>query len=148
MTSPPLVNYDAVWKYREHYENVYCRKPILTFDGISVWFRKQQFNHVFFKSTQRDDNKDTFSNIRAQRIDWIKATLQNPDAELYCGWDKYKKKCDPTSRVNIAYGDYVVIIQFTKRQNGTMKCKFKTAYLADESIGKIKKMPRWKAEMM
>jgi hypothetical protein len=31
---------------------------------------------------------------RAERMDWIKATLQDPNAELYVGCDREKKRYD------------------------------------------------------
>lgn len=60
MALPPLVNYATVAEYRSHYERVYCRGNIQTFDGIRVFFRDNKFGHMFYESTARDGRKDFF----------------------------------------------------------------------------------------
>ncbi len=92
--SPPLVHYATAAEYRTHYERVYCRGTIHTFDGIRVYFSPRKFGHVFYESTARDGRKDVFSPVRAQRIDWIKATLEHPQAALFAGWDKRARRYD------------------------------------------------------
>jgi hypothetical protein len=141
MTYPPLVHYSDEKDYRAHYERVYCMCPICTFDGIRVRFRKEKFGHCFFKSMHRNGIKDSFSTSRAERIDWIKATLQDPNAELFEGWDKERKRYDATRRVALVMGNYVVIIRFT----GSSSAEFVTAYLVDtdENLKKIKSSPRY-----
>jgi hypothetical protein len=148
MSFPPLVHYKTESEYFRHYEKIYCVGPILAFDGIPVWFRKSRFNHAFFESSHRDNRKDKFSETRAQRIDWIKATLQNRNAMLYCGWDKSKRKYDPRWRVSVVYDNYVVVIELSKKQDGTLKGEFRNAYVADNSIEKIKSSPKWTVKMM
>ena len=143
MSFPPLVYYKTESEYFRHYEKIYCTGPILTFDGVPVWFRKSLFSHAFFESSHRDDRKDKFSETRAQRIDWIKATLQNPNATLYCGWDKSKRKYNPRWRVSVVYDNYVVVIELSGKHDGTLKGEFRTAYVADNSIGKIRSSPKW-----
>ena len=69
MDYPPFVYYETIDDYRVHYEKIYCCDPILTFDGISVRFRKNQFDHCFFESTRRNGIKDEFSQERKKRID-------------------------------------------------------------------------------
>jgi hypothetical protein len=86
---PPLVHYDREDEYLSHYERVYCKGPIATFDGIEVRFRKGYFAHCFYESIHSKD--DTFSKRRAERIDWIRAALQDPKAELRVGWDNEKR---------------------------------------------------------
>jgi len=138
---PPLMQYETVDEYRAHYERAYCRKPILTFDGIAVRFRKNQFGHCFYESTRRNQIKDEFSIQRAERIDWIKAALQDPDAELYVGWDRIRKRYDRNHRVTLVVGNYVVVI----RLSGTKKAQFVTSYVADSAsiLQKIKGNPKW-----
>lgn len=148
MSFPPMVYYETESEYFRHYEKIYCVKPILTFDGIPVWFRKSSFNHAFFESSHRDKIKDKFSETRAMRIDWIKPTLQNRNALLYCGWDHSKRKYDPSWRVSVVYDNYVVVIELSKKQDGTLKGNFRTAYVADNSIEKIKSSPKWTVKMM
>jgi hypothetical protein len=143
MGEPPLVNYPSVNEYRKHFEGIYCRKPIVTFDGIPVRFRKSDFQHCMFESTNRDGNKDSFSRIRAERIDWISATLSARTATLYQGWDKNRRIIDPNSRVAIAFDDYVVIIQVKILPTGLIQGYFKTAYVANENIGRIRAKPQW-----
>jgi len=138
---PSLVKYNGIEEYKAHYVKFYCKKPIVTFDNIPVIFRKNQFDHVFFESSQRNNIKDEFSKDRAERIDWIKATLQDRDAQLYQGWDRKNRKYDHTRRVAVAYEDYVVVIRL--RTSGNQRGEFVTAYKADNSIRKIKNNPKW-----
>ncbi len=147
MEYPPLVTYDRAVKYRQHFENIYCRKPITTFDGIQVRFRKRDFNHCFFDSVISKD--DTFSRLRAERIDWIKAALQDPSSDLRMGWDWKKKKYDPKRRVAIVMTNYIVVITMKKSFNADI-C---TTYLADteplkgqnfSTLELIKSGPKWK----
>jgi hypothetical protein len=82
-----------------------------------------------------------FSIQRAERIDWIKATLEDPNADLHVGWDGKKKRYDRSHRVALVLGDYVVII----RLGGNKKAQFVTAYVADNlrTLAKIKGSPKW-----
>lgn len=125
-------------EYRSYFEVTYCRGCITTFDGIVVRFRKRDFNHCFFESVHCKD--DTFSVQRAERVLWIKAALQSPDAELYVGWNNKKKRPATNRRVAVIYGNYVVIIQIT----GVGRANFVTAFVAgSEAIRKIKTNPKW-----
>jgi len=139
---PPLIKYKTIKEYRLHYENVYCHKPITTFDGIEVRFRKDRFNHCFFESSQRNKIKDRFSKIRAERIDWIKHALQDKNADIFWGWNKKRNKYDKYRRVVVVVKNYVVVIRIT----GKKKAKFVTAFLADSksTINRIRKSPKWK----
>ena len=141
MAYPPLVYYGTIDEYRAHFECVYCQGPITTFDGITVRFRKSRFEHSFYESTQRNQVKDAFSTLRAERIDWIKAALQDPDAELHVGWDRKKKRNDRSHRVALVVGDYVVVI----RLSGNQTSQFVTAYVADtpHTLATIKRSPKW-----
>lgn len=142
MPLPPLLKLSSQEEYRAHFEATFCHTivSIVTFDNIKVRFRKNQFDHCMFESTARNGVKDQFSQDRATRMDWIKATLQNPAAELYQGWDKEKKRYDGSRRVAVVYEDFVVIIRMTS----DTEAAFVTAYLATSSISKIKKGPKWK----
>ncbi|MCD4676643.1 MAG: hypothetical protein K8S18_11720 [Desulfobacula sp.] len=141
MAYPPLVQYQTVDEYRAHYEQVYCRKPIITFDVIAVRFRKSRFGHCFYESTQRKQIKDEFSIQRAERIDWIKAALQDTDAELYVGWDGTRKRYDRNHRVTLVVGNYVVVIRLSSMKSA----QFVTAFVADSpsTLQKIKRNPKW-----
>lgn len=138
MVYPALVHYGTEQEYRVHFERVYCRGTIRTFDGIEVRFRKGMFDHCFFESVQRKD--DTFSPRRAERIDWIKAALLDANAELRLGWDNKKKRAANDRRVAIVVGDYVVIIRIYKPG----KADFVTAFVAGQrTIRQIRSHPIW-----
>lgn len=139
MSYPPLVNYQSAVQYKTHFENVYCRKPITTFDGIQVRFRKKDFNHCFFESARLRD--DTFSKERAVRIDWIKTALQDPMSERYLGWNKKRKRYEKNRRVVLVQKNYVVVISLKTES----MADFVTAYVADSeyTIMKIKSSPKW-----
>jgi len=147
MTYPPLLRLPSVAAYRAHFKNIYCRRPIVTFDGIEVRFRTSKFNHCFFESSRRDGNKDRFSAKRAERMDWIKVALQDAGAERYLGWDKTRRSYDRSRRVTVVMGNYVVVIEMT----GKNKADFVTAFVADttaprgrrSTLDLIKAGPKW-----
>jgi len=141
--APAKVNYPTEDEYRRHFERVYCNEPILAFDGILVRFRKDDFDHCMYESTHRDGVKDQFSKERSERIDWIKATLENPAAELYQGWDSKRKCYLADRRVSVVYEEFVVVIQILGNPRGSLRARFITAFLADNSIDRIKKGPKW-----
>lgn len=138
----PYRIYATEFEYCAHFAEVYCKCPIVTFDGIAVRFRKNNFIHCCFESSRRDATKDRFSPERAKRIDWIKAALEDPRAELYIGWDCTKKNYDDTRRVCVVVGEFVVVIQMLDKKTAN----FITAYLANSgtTIEKIRKGPEWK----
>lgn len=141
--SPPLLILSTPEEYHKHYLSVYCRTVIRTFDGIRVYFSESKFGHAFYESKPGPYRKDIFSPTRAQRMDWIKATLENPNAELYVGWNKKTKAYDHQRRVSVVFGDFVVIIELAADWKTQRKAKFVTAYTADKNIGKIKSAPKW-----
>ena len=139
---PAFVHYATEAKYRAHYERCYCREVIHTFDGLRVHFPKQQFDDAFFESANRKArDKSVFAQERAERIDWIRAAVEDPTAELYQGWDRDKKVIARGRRISLVFGNYVVVLQiYSKRTSAT----FITAYLADpDTIRKIRSNPRW-----
>ena len=129
MAYPPLLNLNSSAEYRAHFENIYCRRPLMTFDNIAVRFGKSDFNHCFFESVNAKD--DTFSPQRAQRMDWIKAALEDATAELYVGWDNARKCEAKDRRVAIVMTDFVVIIRVTDATCAPKKAEFVTCYHAD-----------------
>ena len=141
MALPPLCNLPSETEYRQRFEATYCQGTIATFDGIEVRFRKSDFDHCFFESTQRNGIKDEFSVKRSERIDWIKATLKDATADLLVGWDSKKKRYDNNRRVCLVSGNYVVVIVIT----GQSKADFITAFVADTptTLQKIKASPKW-----
>ena len=142
MLPPPLIYYSSEKEYQLHFESVYCKGVINTFDGIPVYFKKERFFHCMYESSHKNNQKDQFSLKRAQRIDWIKATLENPNADLYQGWDSKQRRIEPSRRVAVVYESYVVVIHVSNR-NGKINGEFITSFYADNSIAKITQMPRW-----
>lgn len=137
MPYPLLVSYDTEDEYRAHFEREYCKKVVRSFDKINVRFRKNHFDHCFFETVIEKD--DTFSKKRAERIDWIKAALKDPLAELYVGWDSKKKRPAFSRRVALVQHNYVVIFRFT----GKKKAEFVTAFVAGQrTLSQIKSNPK------
>ncbi len=139
MALPPLVRYGTEAEYREHYKRHYCRREVVTADGIRVYFNANRFEHAFYEGR----GKYRFSPTRAQRIDWIGATLAHPDAVLYQGWNKDTKVYVPERRVSVVYENFVVVIELRLKGNDSLKGSFITAYQADNSFTKIRTSPRW-----
>ena len=138
MQYPPLLKCNSAAEYRSYFENNYCRCPITTFDGIEVRFRKRDFNHCFFDSVRTTD--DTFSIKRSERMMWIKAALQDSEAELHVGWDNKKKRPTNDRRVAIVNKNYVVVIRMT----GQKKAVIQTAFIANErALKRIRTNPKW-----
>ncbi len=140
MVTPVLLKLPSVAEYKKYFIQKYCKNSIVTFDNIHVYFKEYQFEHVFYESTKRNKVKDLFSRTRAERMDWIKYVLQSSKADLYQGWDKDTKAYITNRRVAVMYKDYVVVIEINK---AFKKASFITAYVADNSIGKIKSSPTW-----
>jgi hypothetical protein len=128
------VNLDSVAEYRAHFEDEYCAEPLVTFDGLSVCFEPDDFDHAFFEG----DYKHRFSRERAERINWIGAALQDQYALLFKGWDR-TVGYTMARRVCLA-GDYVAVIALDIHGDA----RFKTAYVANsETRRKILASPRW-----
>lgn len=131
---------------RELWRKEYCRKVINTFDGIRVKFYDSNFDHAFYETTQekrnarKKDKKNQLSSVRLSRMLWIRDVLQDPDADLYEGYENKRKTYNHNKRVAVVKNNYIVVIELQK--NGT--ATFITAYVADESIGKIRQSPKWK----
>lgn len=138
-----FVEYNSPEEYKVHYEKNYCSRPVLTFDGIRVFFSKDRFSHAFYESSDWQGSKDVFSEDRAKRIDWIKETLESKEAQMFQGWDAINRCYFPDGRVSVVYENFVVIIKISLTRNGDLKGNFVTCYQADNSIGKIKASPVW-----
>ncbi len=143
MPLPPLLYYKTEAEYRDHYRRVYCRGVIETHDRIRVFFQPQRFEHAFYEGR----GKTRFSPVRAQRLDWIGATLAHPEAVLYQGWDNKGHRYVPERRVSVAYEDFVVVVALSLGRNEVLKGKFITCYQADNSIDKIRRSPLWDREL-
>lgn len=127
----PLEEFKEIWKTQ------YCAAPIETFDSVMVHFYENMFEHVFFESADRiQGDKSILSLNRLEKILWIKAALQDPEAILKTGWDKSTKSYFNNRRISIVKGNYVVVIMFT----GFLKAKLITAFEKSD-ITKIIKSP-------
>lgn len=138
---PPLLSLADEAAYRSHFENLYCRGAVVTHDGMTVRFRKTDFDHCFFESTRRDRVKDKFSDIRAERMEWIAVALQDAAAQRFQGWDRDTRKYDKNRRVTLVCGNYVVVIGISSPTSA----RFITAYVADtpSTLAKLKTSPKW-----
>ena len=138
---PPLLKLADEAAYRARFEAIYCAGAVTTFDGIGVRFQKRDFDHCFFESAQRNRIKDTFSPLRAERLEWIAVALKDAAADRFRGWDRDSKTYDKTRRVTLVCGDYVVVIAITT----AMSARFITAYVADtpNTLAKLKSSPKW-----
>ncbi|GEM19308.1 hypothetical protein [Nitrosococcus oceani] len=139
MALPWLVHYVTESEYRDHYKRIYSRGTIHAFDGIRIYFQSRRFEHAFYEG----QGKNRFSPIRAQRIDWIKATLEHPAADLYQGWDKKNKVYVSHRRVSVVYEDFVVVVELGLKSGSNLKGNFITCYQAENSINKIRTSPIW-----
>ncbi len=83
-----------------------------------------------------------FSLKRAMRMDWIPAALADPNVPCFQGWNRNKRRYDPTWRVAVVVDDFVIVIGIRRSRSGVMKADFITCYRADNSIGKILQSPR------
>lgn len=120
--------------YKNIYKDYYCKAPIKTFDNVLVFFKENNFEHSFFESiNRRTKDKSRFSYKRANRIYWIKWVLENPDAELYKGYNHFTKSYDDSRRISVCVDNYTVVIELNKKKD---KAKFITAYVADGVNGK------------
>jgi len=140
---PKLLILSCEMEYQVYYEEKYCKCPIVTYDGIPIYFPKNKFDHAFYESSDRRGSDDIFSDVRAQRMGWIKEILQSPTATLYQGWNKKKKTYDPCGRVAFEYEQFVVVVRLSLKGDGTLKGNFITCYQADNSLDKIKQSPLW-----
>lgn len=141
MTYPPLLSLKSPDEYRKYFEENYCNQKIYTFDKIQVLFPKGAFDHAFYSSSsRREQKKDVFSAERAERMPWIKVALGDSSAELYFGWDNKRKCVFLNRRVAIVVRDYVVIIQ-TKSADMAF---FISAFIADQRAqNMIRLNPKW-----
>lgn len=147
MALPPLLVYKTIKEYKVHYERHYQRGNIVTADGIRVYFKPKKFGHAFYEnSLRRKGPKDEFSKERAERMDWIKATLEHPGAEIFMGWNKDTKRYEAERRVSVVYENFVVVVELSLNSHGQLKGNFVTCYVADKSINRIKASPYWDKE--
>jgi hypothetical protein len=76
-------------------------------------------------------------------MNWIKAALQDPNADIRTGWNNIKKRFDFNRRVCIVVRNYVVVIGLSSDRS---KGFFYTAYVVNslKSLNNLKRAPKWK----
>lgn len=139
---PPLLVLPDEAAYRRHYLQSMCQAgTIATFDGITVQFFPEQFNHAFFRdSSSGVKDKARFDWNRAQRMNWIGEVLIDPSAELY----RSLMHTRHIRRIALWLPErYVVIIELRKKQPA--RAAFVTAFVvdSDSALAKIRSNPRW-----
>ncbi len=84
---PDFVEYEDAQSYFEHYKSTYCRETITTTEGVRVYFKQDKFWHAFYEADPKTGRKkQTISEGRAKRINWIKAAIESASAEHYKGY--------------------------------------------------------------
>lgn len=140
MPYPDLLNYKYEDEYRDHFKKVYCSGPIVTFDGIEVRFRMNDFLHLFYKENHSDRKRDVFVYQRAERLEWIKAALEDDEASLFFGWDTAKRRVFYDRRVAVVQTNYCVIVNHTD----VNKANIITAFVLDQTaLEKVRKNEYW-----
>jgi hypothetical protein len=142
------LNLQTEAEYRAYYLDTFCKRPVMMplSDGssIPIYFAAHLFDHAFFESSQRDGIKDEFSLQRAEQMTNISTVLQDSKAIRLQGWDQKKREYNPTRCVTVVTEDeFVIVIRLGLTQRGTLKGKFVTCYVADNSYSKIIKAPMW-----
>lgn len=143
---PPLLQLKDRNAYRQHYVEILCRGCIRTYDGIRVYFKPSTFDHAFFESSDKRGSKDSFSQVRAERMDWIANTLANPNSPCLQGWVRRKGVHDPTRRVTVGLQDFAIVVGLRDGRDSKLKANFITCYVADQSAHLIRKSPKWTRE--
>ncbi|MEX0812540.1 MAG: hypothetical protein WD048_10025 [Chitinophagales bacterium] len=129
------------------WKDVYCNreKPIKTFDGITVKFYEDMFDHAFYESENwKEGDKSILSLNRCEKMLWIKDTLEDNEAKLKQGFDNKTKTYINNRRVALVKNNYVVIIRFTK----VRVAKFVTAFQIDndKNLEKFLNGPDWNGD--
>jgi hypothetical protein len=60
MEYPAALNFSTIEEYRQHYEEEYCQNPVITFDGIPVYFKKIGSMMPFLKAVKEMGSKTNF----------------------------------------------------------------------------------------
>lgn len=140
--APPILKLTDQAAYQQHFVKKYCAGPLTTHDGIPVFFDRHSFYHAFFDTVVHKD--DTFSVARAERMDWIEATLTDPESQRFQGYLSKIKTHDPARRVELRYENFIVVLIMGIKQDGSLKAKFLTCYPVDNNrLPKVQQAPTW-----
>ena len=116
---PPLLILADEAAYQQHFVAKYCAGPLMTHDGIPVYFKRHAFYHAFFDTVVHKD--DTFSQLRAERMDWIEATLTDAQTNRLQGYLSKTKQHDPIRRMELRFQNFIVVLIMGLAQDGTLK---------------------------
>lgn len=128
---------------RTLWSDTYCSIPVRTFDGITVKFYSEMFDHAFFESFKRKEkDKSILSLNRCEKMLWIKDALEDATTIRKQGWINKTKTYDENRRVTLVKDNYIVIIQLYSKE----KARFISAYEIndEENLKLIKDGPDWK----
>lgn len=140
--SPALLSLEDQAAYQQHFVTKYCAGPLLTHDGIPIFFRRHAFYHAFFDTVVHKD--DTFSQTRAERMDWIEATLIDPQSQRLQGYLAKTKTHDPKRRVELRFQNFIVVLIMGMKKNGVLKGEFLTCYAVNNRrLPKVQQAPIW-----
>lgn len=141
MPAPQLLYLPDEPAYRMHYIRHYVNGGgVRTFDGILVRFFPTAFKDAFYRdSAPKAGDKALFDWTRAERMDWIRWLLTDPQAKVHRRRIKGKGlrriALDPTTR-------YAVITQ-VDGQNPQL-ARFITAYVATpRTVRRMCSNPAW-----
>lgn len=139
MELPPLLILESEEEYREHYIRTLANGPaVITPDGIQVDFYEDKFDYVFWgRSSSWQKKKDRFAPERAQRMDWIRPLLVDPNADI-----RRESGSDYRNyRLILYYPDpYMVVTKAVRRGRET----FMNAYpCSRERLNEKSKFPKW-----
>jgi hypothetical protein len=139
---PPLLKLADQAAYQQHFVSKLCAGSILAHDGIPVFFKRHSFYHAFFETVIHKD--DTVSLVRAERMDWIEATLTNPQTQRLQGYIAKTKNYDPARRVELRYQNFIVVLIMGIKKDGSLKAEFLTCYAVNNNrLPKVRKAPVW-----
>lgn len=146
MVYPQLLNFEHDDEYLDRYRDVYCTNPIITFDGFQVRFRRADYFHLFCKEEYEGGPRNVFVPQRAQRMDWIKTTLEDNAATLKFGWDRRTRGTMFDRRVALVQGNYTVTIQFEAADSA----RIVTAFVMDvpANVSNLLLQPTWEQDKM
>lgn len=136
-------------EYRAYFYENFCARPLemrVESTVIKVFFNRDHFDHAFFESSQRDRVKDVFSTQRASHMSLIPQLLGDATGDRRAGWNAATKSYNHGRCVVLSAGDFVLVIRIAKTKRGDFRARFVTCYVADSSIGKIRKSPTWDFE--
>ena len=139
---PPLLKLSDQAAYHQHFVAKYCAEPMLAHDGIPVYFKRRSFYHAFFDTVVYKD--DTFSSVRAERMNWIEATLTDPQTQRLQGYLSKSKTHDPSRRVELRHENFIVVLIMGIKRDGSLKAEFLTCYAVHNNrLPKVQQAPIW-----